>query len=120
MLLMCAGRARKTWTTFIRLCHHVEEIRTSKIVWTLRKDWGHCHQDHRAQSLATATTVTHRVEKQECSRGSSWKICSQPQTLFHFEDDVATNIYTWSYNGNHEPQQIDYILSFDDSLRSRT
>ena len=120
MLLMCAGRARKTWTTFIRLCHRVEEIRTSKIVWTLRQDWGQCHQDHRAQSLVTATTVTHRVEKQRMLERFIMENLFTATNTFHFEDDVATNIYTWSYNGNHEPQQIDYILSFDDSLRSRT
>ena len=39
---------------------------------------------------------------------------------FLCEDAGATNIYTCNYNGNHEPQQIDYILSSDTSLRSRT
>ena len=32
---------------------------------------------------------------------------------FHCEDDGATNIHTCNCNGNHEPQQIDYILSSD-------
>ena len=38
----------------------------------------------------------------------------------HIEDDGATNIYTCNYNGKHEPQQIDNILSPDNSLRSMT
>ena len=39
-----------------------------------------------------------------------------------FSNDVDrnTNIYTCNYNGCHESQQIDYILSSDHSLRSRT
>ena len=49
-----------------------------------------------------------------------WRICSQPQNTFFCEDAGATNIYNCNYNGNHEPQQIDYILSSDTSLRSRT
>ena len=37
--------------------------------------------------------------------------------IFLGEDDGATNIYTCN---NHEPQQIDHILSSDSRLRSRT
>ena len=33
---------------------------------------------------------------------------------------VPINIHTCNNNGNHEPQQIDYTLSSDNSLRSRT
>ena len=39
---------------------------------------------------------------------------------FRFEDDGANNIYTCNCNGKYEPQQMDYILSSDNSLRSRT
>ena len=39
---------------------------------------------------------------------------------FLCEDDGATNMYTCNNNGNHEPQQIDYILSSDTRPRSRT
>ena len=30
---------------------------------------------------------------------------------FRFDEDGAINIYICNYNGQHEPQQIDYILS---------
>ena len=39
---------------------------------------------------------------------------------FSNDDDRNANICTGNYNGCHEPQQIDYILSSDHSLRSRT
>ena len=35
---------------------------------------------------------------------------------FHFEDDGAINIYICNNNGKHEPQQIDNILSSDNSV----
>ena len=39
---------------------------------------------------------------------------------FSNNDASNTNIYTCNYNGCHEPQQIDHILSSDHSLRSGT
>ena len=39
---------------------------------------------------------------------------------FSTNDASYINIFTRNFNGCHEPQQIDYILSSDRSLRSRT
>ena len=45
---------------------------------------------------------------------------STATNTFSNDDDRNANILTCNYNGRHEPQQIDYILSSDNSLRSRT
>ena len=90
--------------------HRVEQICTSIFVCTLRQAWGQCHQDQLA-NIGTATTVSHRVEKQRM-----------------FESFIMENLLTLpilrmtvcNFYGNHEPQQTNYILYSGNSLRSRT
>ena len=73
-----------------------------------------------SSNIGTATTLTHRVEKQrllECF------IMGHSLTATNtFSNNAArnTNVHTCNCNGCHEPQQIDNILSSDHSLRSRT
>ena len=45
---------------------------------------------------------------------------STATNTFSNDDDRNANILTCNNNGRHEPQQIGYILSSDNSLRSRT
>ena len=71
-------------------------------------------------NIVTATTVTHRVEKQRIFESFSMEKLLTATNTFHFEDDGAINICTCNYYKNHEPQQIDYTLFSDNSLRFRT
>ena len=71
-------------------------------------------------NIGTATTILHRVEKQRVFESFIMENLLTATNTFHFEDDGAVNMYTCNYNGNHEPQQIDFIFSSDNSLRSRT
>ena len=92
----------------------------SIFVWTHKRDLGTGILGAPSSKIGPATTVTHRAEKQrllECF------IMEHPLTAtntFSNDDDRNANIYTCNYNGCHEPQQIDYILSSDHILRSRT
>ena len=69
-------------------------------------------------NIGTATTVSHRVEEHRIFESFITKILLTVTS--HFEDDVAINIHACNLFGKHEPQQIDYILSINNSLRSRT
>ena len=71
----------------------------------------------RSENIGTATAVSHRVEKQRMLEGLIMENLVTATNTFLCEDDGATNIHTCN---NHEPQQIDHILSSDSRLRSRT
>ena len=70
-------------------------------------------------NIGTATTVSLRVEKQRMLYNLIMENTLTATNTFHFEEG-NNNIYTCNYNGNHEPQQIVFILSSDNRLRSRT
>ena len=69
---------------------------------------------------STAATVSHRVEKQRMFKNYIMENLLTATNTFHFEDDGAIDLYTCNYNRKHEPQQIDHMLSSDNSVRSRT
>ena len=71
-------------------------------------------------NIGTATTVSHRAGKRRIFESFVMEHLLTATNTLHSEDDGATDIYTWNYNGKYEPQQIDYIFSSDNSLRSRT
>ena len=71
-------------------------------------------------NIGTATTVTHRAEKQRLHECFIMEHSLTATNTFSNNDARNTNIYTCNYNECHEPQQIDYILSSDHSMRSRT
>ena len=73
-----------------------------------------------SSNIGTATTVAHRAAKQRLLECFIMEHLLTATNTFSNNDARNTNIYTCSYNGCHEPQQIDYILSSDHSLRSRT
>ena len=97
-----------------------EVTRKSTFVCTLRRVWGQRHQDRTAQNIGTVKLFPIVSKNNKCSRDSSWKKLLPATSTFHFEDDGATNIFICNYNGKHEPQQIDCILSSDNRVRSRT
>ena len=70
-------------------------------------------------NVGSAKTFTHRVEKPRMLESFIMENLLTATNTFHSEDNGITNIYTCNYHGNHEPQQIDYILSSDNNLRSR-
>ena len=72
------------------------------------------------RNIGTATTVTHRAEKQRLLECFIMEHSLTATNTFSNNDVRNTNIYTCNYNGCHQPQQIDYILLSDHSLRSRT
>ena len=72
-----------------------------------------------SENIGTATTVTHRVEKQRSLESFIMENMLTATNTFNLQEG-NNNIYTCNYNGNHEPQQIDFILSTDNRLRSRT
>ena len=72
-----------------------------------------------SKNMGTATTVSHRVVKQRMLDNFIMENMLTATNTFHFEEET-NNIYTCNCNGKHEPQQITYILSFDNRLRSRT
>ena len=72
-------------------------------------------------NIVIATIVSHRAAKQRLLENFIMENMLTATNTFHFEKDGANNnLYTCNYNGKHEPQQIDYILSLDNSLRSNT
>ena len=73
-----------------------------------------------SSDIGPATIVTHRAEKQRLLECFIMEHLLTATNTFSNDDDRNANIYTCNYNGCHEPQQIDYILSSDHSLRSRT
>ena len=73
-----------------------------------------------SRNIGTATTVTHRAEKQRLLECFIMEYLLTGTNTFSNDDDRNANILTCNCNGCHEPQQIDHILSSDPSLRSRT
>ena len=74
----------------------------STSMWTLRRAWGQGHPDRKAQNIGTATTVSHRVEKQRFLKNFIMENLLTATNNFQFEDHGANNIYTCNYNGtNH-------------------
>ena len=71
-------------------------------------------------NIGTATAVTHRAEKQRLLERFIMEHSLTATNTFSNNDAKNTNICTCNCNGCHEPRQIDYILSSDRSLRSRT
>ena len=71
-------------------------------------------------NIGIATTVSHRAEKQRMFECFIMENLLTATNTIRFEDYGAINIYTCTYNKKPERQQIDYILSSDNSLRSRT
>ena len=69
-----------------------------------------------SSNIGPATTVTHRAEKQRLLECFIMEHLRTATNTFSNDDDGQLNIYTCNY----KPQQIDYILSSDPSLRSRT
>ena len=69
--------------------------------------------------VGLSTTVTHRAEKQRVLECLIMEQLLTATNTFSDDDDRNANINMCNYNGCHEPQQIDYILSSDHS-RSRT
>ena len=71
-------------------------------------------------NIGTTTTVTHRAENQRLLECIIMEHSLTATNTFNNNDAKNTNIYTCNCNGCHEPQQIDYVLSSDHSLCSRT
>ena len=72
-----------------------------------------------SSNVGPATTVAHRAEKQRLLECFIMEYLLTATNTFS-DDDRNANINTCNYNGCHEPPQIDYMLSSDHSLRSRT
>ena len=83
----------------------------STFVWTHKRD---LVQVYLVQAART------RAEKQRLLECFIMEHQLTDTNTFSTDDEGKLNIYTCNYNGCHEPQQIDYILSSDNSLRSKT
>ena len=73
----------------------------------------------RIPSRPHSANITHRVQKQRMFESFIMENLLTVTNTFHSQDNGITNTCTCSYQGNHKPQQIDYILSSDNNLRSR-
>ena len=73
-----------------------------------------------SRNIGPAMTATHRAEKQRLLECFIMEHLLTATNTFSNDDDRNANICTCNYNGCHEPQQIDYILSSDHSLRWRS
>ena len=73
-----------------------------------------------SSNIGAATTITHRAEKQRLLECFIMEHSLIATNTFSTDDASFNNICTCNYNGCHDSQQIDYILSSDHSLRSRT
>ena len=58
-----------------------------------------------SENIGTATTVSHRAEKQRMLENFIMENMLTATNTFNFEKGT-NNIYTCNYNGKHEPQQI--------------
>ena len=89
------------------------------LVWTHKRDLVQEHLVPPAVPLALPQLL-HIVPKNRLLECFIMEPLLTATNTFSNDDDRNATIYTCNYNGCHEPQQIDYILSSDHSLRSRT
>ena len=76
----------------------------------------------KSANIGSATTGSHLVEKKnkEGSRASSWKICSQPQTLSTLRMTVPATSTPATTTGITNHNRLTTYFPSDNSLRSRT
>ena len=92
----------------------------SVLVWTPKLAWGQCHLGQEAATLVQPQQSHIVPKKQRLLECFIMENMLTATNIFRNDDDRDASIFTCNYHWRHEPQQIDHILSYDSSLRSRS
>ena len=107
-----------------------EDLEDLRSLVTSRSKNDHVHICMDAQTLGTSgsrarcrnsgTAATLSMKNKDFSSASPWNTCSLPQTHSEMRMRATPTFSLAIYHCRHDSQQIDFVLSPDVSLRSRT